>query len=107
MTVSGARIRALITSMQIPDAIAHEITEAWTALGGRPVAVRSSATAEDLEGASFAGQQDTYLNVHGASALLVAVRECWASLWTDRGSTRRTWRWPWSCRRWSRRTRPG
>ncbi len=85
----GARIRALITSMPIPDAIAHEITEAWTALGGRPVAVRSSATAEDLEGASFAGQQDTYLNVHGASALLVAVRECWASLWTDRAITYR------------------
>lgn len=85
----GARIRALITAMPIPDAIAHEIAEAWTTLGGRPVAVRSSATAEDLESASFAGQQDTYLNVRGASALLVAVRECWASLWTDRAITYR------------------
>jgi phosphohistidine swiveling domain-containing protein len=46
--------------------------------------VRSSATAEDLEGASFAGQQDTYLNVRGPDALLAAVRDCWASLWTAR-----------------------
>ena len=54
---------------------------------GRPdaaVAVRSSATAEDLPFASFAGQQDTYLNVVGAEAVLAAVRRCWASLWTDR-----------------------
>ena len=49
-----------------------------------PVAVRSSATAEDLPRASFAGQQDTYLNVVGADAVLDAVRRCWASLWTDR-----------------------
>jgi rifampicin phosphotransferase len=49
-----------------------------------PVAVRSSATAEDLAYASFAGQQDTYLNVVGPAALLDAVRRCWASLWTDR-----------------------
>ncbi|HLV58615.1 MAG TPA: PEP/pyruvate-binding domain-containing protein [Natronosporangium sp.] len=51
---------------------------------GVPVAVRSSATAEDLPHASFAGQQDTYLNVTGAQAVLDAVRRCWASLWTDR-----------------------
>src|SRR5213079_1440222 len=49
-----------------------------------PVAVRSSATAEDLSFASFAGQQDTYLNVVGLEALLDAVRRCWASLWTER-----------------------
>jgi len=48
------------------------------------VAVRSSATAEDLPSASFAGQQDTYLNVVGAAAVVEAVRNCWASLWTDR-----------------------
>ena len=48
------------------------------------MAVRSSATAEDLEGASFAGQQDTYLNIRGADAVLDAVRRCWASLWTAR-----------------------
>ena len=49
-----------------------------------PVAVRSSATAEDLPQASFAGQQDTYLNVVGAEAVVDAVRRCWASLWTER-----------------------
>ena len=48
------------------------------------VAVRSSATAEDLDDASFAGQQDTFLNVRGDDALLDAVRDCWASLWTAR-----------------------
>ena len=48
------------------------------------VAVRSSATAEDLAGASFAGQQDTYLNISGSDAVLDAVRRCWASLWTAR-----------------------
>ena len=57
----------------------------YHALGDdEPVAVRSSATAEDLAYASFAGQQDTYLNVVGSAALLDAVRRCWASLWTDR-----------------------
>jgi pyruvate,water dikinase len=54
-----------------------------------PVAVRSSATAEDLPGASFAGQQDTYLNVRGKAALLEAVKRCWASLWTARAMTYR------------------
>jgi pyruvate,water dikinase len=53
------------------------------------VAVRSSATAEDLPSASFAGQQDTYLNIVGEEALLDAVRRCWASLWTDRAVTYR------------------
>ncbi|MBW0114017.1 PEP/pyruvate-binding domain-containing protein [Pseudonocardia abyssalis] len=62
---------------------ARAITRSYLALGG-PVAVRSSATAEDLAGASFAGQQDTYLHVIGADAVLAAVRDCWASLWTDR-----------------------
>jgi pyruvate,water dikinase len=76
--------RAVFASRPIPQDMAREITDAWSALGEGPVAVRSSATAEDLEGASFAGQQDTYLNVRGAAALLDAVRECWASLWTER-----------------------
>ena len=97
-------------SRPIPQDMAREITEAWAALGEVPVAVRSSATAEDLEEASFAGQQDTYLNVRGADALLEAVRECWASLWTERAvayrpvtaSTRPRSRWPWSCSGWSR-----
>ncbi|MGH3823620.1 MAG: PEP/pyruvate-binding domain-containing protein [Pseudonocardiaceae bacterium] len=80
----SACIRGLFTAAAVPGDMAAEITRAWQALGGGPVAVRSSATAEDLEGASFAGQQDTYLNVRGAPALLAAVRDCWASLWTAR-----------------------
>ena len=67
----------------MPDAMAKEITTAAADLGAGPFAVRSSATAEDLEGASFAGQQDTYLNI-GSDQLLDAVRRCWASLWTAR-----------------------
>jgi phosphoenolpyruvate synthase/pyruvate phosphate dikinase len=81
------RIRALFTSGIMPDGIAGELTEAYGRLdGGRdaPVAVRSSATAEDLASASFAGQQETYLNVRGAEALTAAVIDCWASLWTAR-----------------------
>jgi pyruvate,water dikinase len=70
----------------IPTAIGDAIRSAYESL--RPpaarVAVRSSATAEDLPGASFAGQQETYLNVRGAEAVLEAVRKCWASLWTGR-----------------------
>jgi len=60
------------------------ITERYLALGAGPVAVRSSATAEDLPGATFAGQQDTYLDVVGAEAVVQAVLECWESLWTER-----------------------
>jgi phosphohistidine swiveling domain-containing protein len=80
----AARARSLITSAELPTAIAGEVLTAYRALDGVPVAVRSSATAEDLPFASFAGQQDTYLNVIDAVALLDAVRKCWASLWTDR-----------------------
>ena len=60
--------------------------EAYGSLPGAnpPVAVRSSATAEDLPEASFAGQQETYLNIRGADAVLAAVKNCWASLWTGR-----------------------
>ncbi|WP_047870358.1 PEP/pyruvate-binding domain-containing protein [Nocardiopsis sp. RV163] len=68
-------------SGRLPEA---EVTAAYGALGGGRVAVRSSATAEDLPDASFAGQQDTYLDVEGADDLLTAVRRCWDSLWTDR-----------------------
>lgn len=80
----AAKARGLITSAELPTAIAGEVLTAYRALDGVPVAVRSSATAEDLPFASFAGQQDTYLNVIDAVALLDAVRKCWASLWTDR-----------------------
>ncbi len=78
--VAARRLRG--TAM--PDAIAAAAREAYAALGGGLVAVRSSATAEDLPGASFAGQQDTYLNVVGDDALLDAIRRCWASLWNER-----------------------
>src|SRR6188474_3326114 len=80
-----ARARDALLATPIPDDVAAAVTAAYLALGeGAPVAVRSSATAEDLPGASFAGQQDTYLNVVGVDAVLDAVRRCWASLWTDR-----------------------
>ena len=68
----------------VPAPIADAVRAAYRALGAPPVAVRSSATAEDLAGASFAGQQDTYLNVRGEDAVLGAVVDCWASLWTAR-----------------------
>lgn len=80
-------IRELVCGGEIPGDMRGELISAFDRLtsgGAVAVAVRSSATAEDLEGASFAGQQDTYLNVCGASALLDAVRGCWASLWTAR-----------------------
>ncbi|AQZ65642.1 phosphoenolpyruvate synthase [[Actinomadura] parvosata subsp. kistnae] len=69
---------------ELPADLRQAITDAYAGLGGGPVAVRSSATAEDLPGAAFAGQQDTYLNVTGEPALLDAVRRCWDSLWTER-----------------------
>jgi len=75
--------RDRLTSKPVPTEIASAIRDTYRALGG-PVAVRSSATAEDLPEASFAGQQDTILDVEGEDALLDAVRRCWASLWNDR-----------------------
>ena len=69
---------------RLPEDLAAEVLAAYDELGGGPVAVRSSATAEDLPGAAFAGQQETFLDVEGAEALLAAVRGCWASLWSDR-----------------------
>jgi phosphohistidine swiveling domain-containing protein len=79
-----ADVRAAFESTTVPDGLRAQIVEAYAVLGGGPVAVRSSATAEDLPGAAFAGQQDTYLNVVGEVELLQAVRRCWGSLWTDR-----------------------
>ncbi|WP_345572038.1 PEP/pyruvate-binding domain-containing protein [Nonomuraea rosea] len=79
-----ARAREHILGTPIPDDIARAVVAALAALPAGPVAVRSSATAEDLPYASFAGQQDTFLNVAGPEAVLDAVRRCWASLWTDR-----------------------
>jgi phosphohistidine swiveling domain-containing protein len=78
-------MRSALDRLPVPDEVAGAVTKAWRALGTEhPLAVRSSATAEDLPGASFAGQQDTYLNVRGEGALLDAVRRCWISLFTDR-----------------------
>src|ERR687894_1298969 len=79
------KIKALFARGEIADDVAAEIHEAYDQLAdGGAVAVRSSATAEDLPGASFAGQQGTYLNVRGSGALVEAIRGCWASLWTAR-----------------------
>ncbi len=89
---AAEKIRALFARTGIPDDVASGIQTAYATLGGdddTPVAVRSSATAEDLPGASFAGQQETYLNVRGAAALLEAVKDCWASLWTARAMSYR------------------
>lgn len=81
----GERVRKRLTAVSIPTDIAEAILTAWQAQGeSKAYAVRSSATAEDLPDASFAGQQDTYLNIRGQADLLDAVRRCWVSLFTDR-----------------------
>jgi rifampicin phosphotransferase len=84
----AARARQALLEAPVPEVVEAAIRSAYSELapGGRQiaVAVRSSATAEDLADASFAGQQDTYLNVVGVAPVLDAVRHCWASLWTDR-----------------------
>jgi rifampicin phosphotransferase len=85
----GATIRAAFERVRIPDGVSEPILAAYADLGRGPVAVRSSATAEDLAGAAFAGQQDTYLNVVGDAAVLDAVRRCWGSLWTERAMSYR------------------
>lgn len=79
-------IARLIARQAIPAEISAEIAASYRALGGGPpsVAVRSSATAEDLPDLSFAGQQNSYLNVRGEAEVLDAVQDCWASLWTAR-----------------------
>ena len=89
---AASAIAALITGRKIPSAMAADILRAYQRLGSPPVAVRSSATAEDLPEASFAGQQETFLNVAGAEQLLEAVRHCWASLWTARAISYRAQR---------------
>jgi phosphohistidine swiveling domain-containing protein len=77
-------IRTALASVVVPVGLRAQIEAAYETIGGGQVAVRSSATAEDLPGAAFAGQQDTYLGISGANAVVDAVRRCWASLWTDR-----------------------
>ncbi len=83
---TGARIREWILATQLPGQFESKLVQAWEQLGGSAVAVavRSSATAEDLPDASFAGQQETFLNVRGRDELLRAVHQVFASLYTDR-----------------------
>jgi phosphoenolpyruvate synthase (EC 2.7.9.2) len=80
----GNKIKEAISSSPMPEEIANEIKLAYERLGGGLVAVRSSATAEDLPEASFAGQQRTFLNIRGTDKLLAAVQSCWASLFEPR-----------------------
>ncbi len=81
---ASSDIRDWFTAGVMPADIAASVQESYLNLQSRPVAVRSSATAEDLPELSFAGQQDTFLNVIGEAALLAAVVDCWSSLWTAR-----------------------
>lgn len=81
----SAEIRRVIEAIAIPRALREEVSAALSRLGAEDAyAVRSSATAEDLPAASFAGQQDTYLNIRGTDAILTHIGKCWASLFTER-----------------------
>ena len=89
LTARADWIRARFVAAPTPPDIESEIRRAYQQLGAVdaadfPVSVRSSATAEDLPGTSFAGQQDTYLYISGADRVIEHVKRCWASLWTDR-----------------------
>ena len=82
---TAGAVRNMILALQPPNGLEAEIAAAMTRLGpGTPVAVRSSASAEDSEAASFAGQQETYLNVLGLGNVWERVRECWASFFSER-----------------------
>ncbi|WP_326718416.1 phosphoenolpyruvate synthase [Streptomyces sp. NBC_00243] len=81
----GVELRGQLGELPMPDDVRADVLDAWRGSGeGHFYAVRSSATAEDLADASFAGQQDTYLNIGGQDQLLDSVRRCWVSLFTDR-----------------------
>ena len=89
LSQTGAKVRQWVIDAPLPDALVTEVTQAWTLInesagGDASVAVRSSATAEDLPEASFAGQQETYLNVKTLDDVLVRIREVYASLYNDR-----------------------
>lgn len=88
---TSAKIRTLFEQGILSAEIAADITSAYHTLTPSlpPVAVRSSATTEDLPGLAFAGQQDTFLNIVGDEAVLDAVKKCWGSLWTARAMTYR------------------
>jgi pyruvate,water dikinase len=80
----AAEVGAMVAGTEMPPEVASGITTAYRETGGGLVAVRSSATAEDLAEASFAGQQDSYLNIEGDAEVIVAVQRCWASLFGAR-----------------------
>ncbi|HEY9723443.1 MAG TPA: aminotransferase class III-fold pyridoxal phosphate-dependent enzyme [Oscillatoriaceae cyanobacterium] len=82
-TDTFARVREALTDGSLDEDLRAAILEAYRAIGGR-VAVRSSGTAEDLAGASFAGMYESYLHVEGDDAVVDAVRRCWASAWSER-----------------------
>ena len=84
LNAASRQIKKLILDSKMPDNLAREIAEGYKKLGGFPVAVRSSATAEDLPTASFAGQQATFLNTVGQSKVIEAVQKCYASLFEAR-----------------------
>ena len=87
----GQRVRQVLLKVPIPGDVADAVRHSWGEIGAdHAYAVRSSATAEDLPDASFAGQQDTYLNIIGEAAMLDAIRRCWVSLFTDRAILYRT-----------------
>ena len=93
---AGKELRDLIYNAPLPEALAQEISQAYATLSKNyhstalDVAIRSSATAEDLPNASFAGQQESYLNIKGIEAVLDATKRCMASLFTDRAIAYRT-----------------
>jgi phosphohistidine swiveling domain-containing protein len=84
LEAASATIHRLFADASTPNEISVAITNAYNDLNRKSVAVRSSATAEDLPDASFAGQQETFLNICGEADLLEALKKCWASLWTAR-----------------------
>ncbi len=93
---TGSQIRRMMADGRFPEELEEEISQRYRELSEKhgneatDVAVRSSATAEDLPDASFAGQQETFLNIRGCTALMTAVKSCFASLFTDRAISYRT-----------------
>ena len=82
---SSARVRKLVASIDLPEALRNELQQSVRPLLEMgPVAVRSSSTMEDLAGAAFAGQHDTYLNIRDLDGVAESLRRCWGSLWEDR-----------------------
>ncbi|MDO5844207.1 MAG: phosphoenolpyruvate synthase [Methanocorpusculum sp.] len=85
LNAASDKVKTMVATVKMPDVIKKDIVSAYKKMGVKTVvAVRSSATAEDLPDASFAGQQDTYLNILGEADVLEAVQRCWASLYTAR-----------------------